>query len=35
MKRLKELAVNKPCSAIFILAFIVLAVLQYKPAVPN
>lgn len=35
MKRLKELAVNKPCSAIFILAFIVLAVLQYKPAVLN
>lgn len=35
MKRLKELAVNTPCSFIFIMTFVVLAILQYKPAVLN
>ncbi|PMZ02017.1 hypothetical protein C1Y08_26275 [Pseudomonas sp. FW306-02-F02-AA] len=35
MKRLKEVAVNKPCSFIFIMAFVILAILQYKPAVLN
>lgn len=32
---LKEVAVKRPCSFIFIMAFIALAVLQYKPAVLN
>jgi len=35
MKVLKEMAVKKPCSFIFILTFLVFAVLQYKPAVLN
>lgn len=35
MERLKEVVVNKPCSSIFIIAFVVFAVLQYKPAVLN
>lgn len=35
MKVLKEMAVKKPCSFIFILTFLIFAVLQYKPAVLN
>ncbi|WP_321366026.1 hypothetical protein [Pseudomonas extremaustralis] len=35
MKVLKEMALKKPCSFIFILTFLVFAVLQYKPAVLN
>lgn len=35
MKRLMDVAVKKPCVFIFIMAFVVLAVLQYKPAVLN
>ena len=35
MKVLKEMALKKPCSFIFILTFLVFAVLQYKLAVLN
>nr|WP_185021953.1 glycosyltransferase family 39 protein [Pseudomonas poae] len=35
MNMLREVAVKKPCSFIFTMALIVLAVLQYKPAVLN
>jgi 4-amino-4-deoxy-L-arabinose transferase-like glycosyltransferase len=35
MKMLKEMAVKKPSSFIFIMTFLIFAVLQYKPAVLN
>ncbi|WP_248752091.1 hypothetical protein [Pseudomonas sp. MWU15-20650] len=35
MKMLREMAVKKPCSFIFIITLLILAVLQYKPAVLN
>lgn len=35
MNTLKDVAIKKPCSFIFIVTFLVLAVLQYKPAVLN
>lgn len=35
MDKLREVVLKKPCSFIFIMAFVVLAVLQYKPAVLN